>query len=272
MSDHTRTPAQLRHHFEVERELADRLRTSTREERKSLYGTLYDELFRRVPDHPRVTLQETPASIREAVRQRMRLLEGQLGDVDTFLEFAPGDCRLAFEVAGHVRRACAADISNQILGDVQIPANFELIVYDGYELGVPDNSVDLTFSYQFIEHLHPDDVEQHFETALRILKPGGRYIFATPHRYTGPHDISAYFSTTPQGFHLKEWDYRQMCALLHRLGFSHTSIYSRGKPLTSGLANGLVRTVEGALGVLPHGVRKALSKRQFDSVIMMAHK
>jgi len=267
-----RTPEQLRNHFEVERELAERLRVSTREERRTLYATLYDELFSRVPDHPRLTVQDTPESVDQAVRERMRLLLGQFTGVQRFLEIAPGDCRLAFEVCKHVPEVCGADISDQVRGTDDRPDNFEMVIYDGYDLPVPDNSVDMAFSYQFIEHVHPDDVDLHFETMLRVLKPGGRYVFATPHRYTGPHDISVYFSTTPQGFHLKEWDYRQMTALLQRIGFSKSQIYSRGKPIESAAMNGVVRGIEAMLGVLPYGLRKSLSRRQYDNVIMVAQK
>ena len=45
----------LRQHYEVERELSDRLRHATREERRSLYGQVYDELYQRVPHHPQLT-------------------------------------------------------------------------------------------------------------------------------------------------------------------------------------------------------------------------
>ncbi len=38
-------PASLvRQHYEVEKELADRLRQASREERRTLYGAVYDEL------------------------------------------------------------------------------------------------------------------------------------------------------------------------------------------------------------------------------------
>src|SRR3712207_6241441 len=50
-----RTPARVRHHYEVERELADRLRRAGPGERLRLYSEVYDELFRRVPDHPQLT-------------------------------------------------------------------------------------------------------------------------------------------------------------------------------------------------------------------------
>jgi hypothetical protein len=55
-----RTRAQLREHYEVERELADALRRAGPHERRSLYATLYDELFRRVPHHPQLTRKVTP--------------------------------------------------------------------------------------------------------------------------------------------------------------------------------------------------------------------
>ena len=48
-----RTPTEgelegLRRHFEIERELADRLRKAPKERRKRLYAEVYAELFRRV--------------------------------------------------------------------------------------------------------------------------------------------------------------------------------------------------------------------------------
>ena len=45
-----RSPERLRVHYELERRLADRLRNGTREERAALYGEVYEELFRSLPD------------------------------------------------------------------------------------------------------------------------------------------------------------------------------------------------------------------------------
>ena len=52
MNREIRSPERLQAHYEIERELADRLRMSRREERGSLYGEIYTELFARLPDHP----------------------------------------------------------------------------------------------------------------------------------------------------------------------------------------------------------------------------
>ena len=51
------------------------------------------------------------------------------------------------------------------------------------------------------------------------MKPGGVYLLRTPHAFTGPHDISKYFSDTPQGFHMKEYTFREIRDLTRRIGF-----------------------------------------------------
>ena len=175
-SEPPRSSDPFRRHYEVERELAARLRNSTRAERPALFATLYDELFERIPDHPRLTRRDAPEISRRKVLSQLRLLRPFLKPDTVFLEFAPGDCRLAAAVASQVRRAIGADISDQRTPGEASPPNLELIVYDGYELPVPDATADVIFSYQFLEHLHPDDVDGHFAMVRRLLKPGGVYV------------------------------------------------------------------------------------------------
>src|SRR5947208_98741 len=102
MSD-PRTLERLRHHYRVESELASRLRSSSREERRALFAQLYDELFARVPDHPRLVRRDTRELSRSSIDSRLRLLRPFLFPDATFLEFAPGDCRLAEEICKSVR-------------------------------------------------------------------------------------------------------------------------------------------------------------------------
>src|SRR5260370_7461978 len=52
-----RTPEQLREHYEIEKELATKLRESSHEERRTLYTSLYHDLYRRVPSHPQLPQQ-----------------------------------------------------------------------------------------------------------------------------------------------------------------------------------------------------------------------
>ena len=267
-----RTLEQKRHHYEVEHELRERLLKSNRVERTKVFALLYDELFRRVPDHPRLLRRDIEESDRRATDARFRLLRGQLDGVKTFLEFAPGDCHLAWEVCKHVPKVIGVDISDQTGGQTKAPANFELVLYDGYQLNVPDNSVDMAYSYQFIEHLHPEDIELHFQAIHRVLRPGGVYIFDTPHAYSGPHDISSWFSETPQGFHFREWTYHDMAALLRKVGYSEWFVYRRGKPRFNWAFNQLTYLVESFVGLFPYRLRKALCRRLFVSVTMYVRK
>jgi SAM-dependent methyltransferase len=268
-----RSPERLRHHFEVERDLANRLRESTREERTTLFANLYNELFERVPDHPRLLRRETPADSKRSVDARMAILRDHIGPKTTLLEFAPGDCRLAYEACKHVSKVIGVDISDQSKEEEVPPENFELVVYDGYNLdGVADNSVDVAFSYQFLEHLHPDDFLPHMEMALRVLKPGGAYIFDTPHAFSGPHDISRYFSKTPQGFHFKEWTYREMMSTLKDIGYSSSFTFRSRKARISLPFNLATLALETFVGMLPHKLKQKLSSRLFLGVTMIAFK
>lgn len=262
----TRDPDSLRRHFEVERELADKLRRSTRSERSKLFGDLYSELFRRVPDHPRLQRRESDADSRKSVAAQMRLLEPFLGSAKVFLEFAPGDCRLAAAVAGRVSKVVAVDISDQRSTSESSPANLELIVYDGYDLDLPPGSVDLAFSYQFLEHLHPDDAVPHLKQAADALAPGGVYVLSTPHRLSGPHDISRHFSDDPLGFHLKEWSYHELLEAAKEAGFSGMGIFRSGKVWWNPLVTGATMAGEHLIGVLPRKWQRKLAARAYSAV------
>ncbi len=268
----TRSKARIRAHYDVEKELADRLRNSSREERKTLYPTLYDDLFRRVPDHPRLTTQETEEDVKRAVATRMRILEEFLTPETTFLEIAPGDCNLSLAVCKKVKTVIAADISPQATHMSDQPANFTFLQYDGYDLPIDDASIDVLFSYQFLEHLHPDDVDLHMAEAFRVLKPDGAYVFDTPHRFSGPHDVSRHFGTVARGFHLKEWTYFEMIALLKRHGFSDLTVFHLGKPRPGAAIRLLTTLGERVLQPLPGKFRQWVCRRLYQSVTMIVRK
>lgn len=215
-----RTFEQIWNHYLVEKAIADRLKKASREERSLIYSTMYDELFSQVPDHPRLTRRSNELSVRTANQSKFAIVNEFLNKSSLFAEFAPGDCRFAIEVAKFVKHVYAIDISDQRGYTGNDPENFNLIIYDGYNLMIEDNSVDIVFSDQLIEHLHPTDTKIHFELVYRILKRGGKYIFRTPHLYTGPHDVSGYFSNFPEGFHLKEWTFIELGQLLKDINYT----------------------------------------------------
>lgn len=215
-----RTFEQVRRHYEVESSIAMKLKKANREERKKLFPVMYDELFTKVPDHPRSKTRKAVDEIQASNKKKLELVKDYVNDSSVFVEFGPGDCHFAFEVCNHAKKAFAVDISDQRAEKLHVPANFKLIIYDGFNLDIESDSVDVVFSDQFIEHLHPEDVEDHFRLVKRILRSGGSYIFRTPHAFFGPHDISKYFSDEPEGFHLKEWTYSEVEEILKLVNFT----------------------------------------------------
>ena len=255
-----RTEESLRRQYDVERALADRLRASSREERSRLYATLYDELFRAVPDHPRLTAVEDPATLERKNKDKLSLVEPWLRPDTVFVEFAPGDCSFATVVAGRAGKVIAIDISDQRPPGAPRPENLELVLYDGYRLSIPAGCADLVFSDQFLEHLHPDDVDEHLRLAHGLLHPGGIYALRTPHRFSGPHDISRYFADEPHGFHLKEWTYGEMAEALRAAGYGAIQGGRRVRGRYRPVPLAPLVFAERLFGPLPSGLRRRLSK------------
>ena len=218
--DEPRTLEQLREHYLIEKQLADRLRASSREQRRHLYTDLYDDLYERVPLHPQLRRKADSKAQATAVSEKMRLLRPFLRPGSTFLEAGPGDCALSLEAAKFVKKVYAVDVSERITEGFTAPSNFELIISDGCSIPVPDKTVNVAYSNQLIEHLHPDDALEQLRNIYDALTSGGVYICVTPNRLFGPHDISKYFDEVAKGFHLKEYTITELAKMFRAVGFA----------------------------------------------------
>lgn len=264
-----RTIEQVRNHYEVEKAIATRLKKAIRGERKIIYQTMYDEFFKQIPDHPRLKRRQHPIMTAFINRQKMKLIENFINKSTIFVEFGPGDCRFGMDVSNRVRFIYGVDISDQREKFDNVPDNFELIIYNGYDLEMQENSVDVVFSDQLIEHLHPEDIELHFQLVKKILKPRGVYIFRTPHRFSGPHDISRYFSDKAEGFHLKEWTYSEMIKILKYLKYSSWSgyRYEEGNLVQKPSLHFII--IEYIFNILPKRLRRKITSKYLSSSITM---
>lgn len=254
-----RTLDQVRNHYIVEKEIASRLKRANREQRKEIYRTMYNDLFHRVPDHPRLKRGRSRDRIALSNRKKLAVVGSFIDESTVFAEFAPGDCRFAVEVAGRVDRVYAIDISDQRDRIETLPANLRLIVYDGYELDMEDESVDVVFSDHLIEHIHLEDTMLHFKLAWRILKRGGVYIFRTPHACAGPHDISGYFSDEPEGFHIKEWTYGELKRMISNAAYRRFLTFGNRGDIVIRIPCRLLLFYEGVLDLLPARSAKRIS-------------
>jgi SAM-dependent methyltransferase len=256
-----RTPAQLRQHYEIEKALATRLRNASRSDRLSLYQEIYNELYRQVPDHPMLTRKVTPEETAARVAKQLHLLSTFITPGATFLEVGAGDCALSFAVSQRVAKVYGLEVSKVISQRQDVPSNFELVISDGTNIPVPDGSVDLAYSNQLMEHLHPDDAAEQLRNICRALCPGGAYVCTTPHRLQGPTDISQLFDDVATGLHLREYSYGELDNIFRQAGFAQTHAYvakSGDYYRVSTLAMRLFESLaSGFFGGLPYSKRQA---------------
>jgi SAM-dependent methyltransferase len=255
-----RTAERIRVHYEVERELADRLRNAPREERRSLYSLVYDELFERVPDHPQLTRKSSTDDTRVELGLQMRFLRHFLHPGITFLEIGAGDCALSKEIARTARHVYALDVSESISSLAERPANLEIVISDGVSIPVPAGSVDFAYSNQLMEHLHPDDAYEQLRNIVRALAPGGRYVCITPNRLNGPHDVSSHFDHEATGFHIKEYTVTELARLFRVAGFAKARAYAQAKGQVAPVPGPLVAGIEGAISALPSRTRGQVAR------------
>ncbi|MGQ0540437.1 MAG: class I SAM-dependent methyltransferase [Blastocatellia bacterium] len=262
-----RTKDQIKEHYEIEKVIADRLRASSREERTSLYTLAYDELFQKVPHHPLLTEAFGPERSRR-VEKEMGYLRDFLRKDSTYLEVGPGDCLAALEVAKEVRHVYAIDVSNEVTKRIEALPNFELILSDGVSVPVPENSIDIAYSNQLMEHLHPDDAIAQLKNLFRSLKPGAVYLCITPNRLSGPHDISRWFDSVATGLHLKEYTVTELNEIFKAIGFVKMRILLRAFGLGVSLPIFAYGIAESVLSVLPQSLRKLLTFNKVSKFLL----
>lgn len=254
----TRSHEEIRAHYRIEKQLATRLREAGRDERKQLYPRLYAELFESVP-YFSARVSDTQGRLRKVSKQ-VQFLSRVLSSDQTFMDIGAGDCALAIELVRHVKKVYALDVVHQVNRDHPIPGNMELVITDGTSVDVPAQSVDIAFSNQLMEHLHPDDARDQLKNIHRALAPGGVYVVLTPHRFSGPHDISRNFDQVATGFHLKEYTNCELADLMKTVGFSRIKCYMKNGRRFVALPVSSAIALEHTIRWLPYGVRKKIAQ------------
>jgi len=264
-----RSNSDIEFHYRVEIELAERLRSAPRAERLGLYGAVYDELFRRVPTHPQLTRKVSEAEQRAGVADRIALIAPFIEPQTVFLEIGAGDGSLTVEVAGRAQRCYALDVSREILSGVHHP-RVEAVLSDGCSVPVPESTVTVAYSFQVMEHIHPDDALEQLHNLFAVIAAGGSYFCVTPNRLNGPHDVSKYFDTVARGFHLKEYTVTELDALFRQVGFRQVQAWPRFNGRYVRLPLGFVKGFEKLFGALPASWRRRLGNRPFIRNVLSA--
>jgi SAM-dependent methyltransferase len=253
---------QNRRHYELEKSLANQLRAANRDERRELYSRLYDELYRSLPEHPLHLQRHDPVATAASVHSSRRFIDPYLRPDSVFLEVGAGDAALSISVATDVAQVFAIEVSAEKANDRSIPVNMAFVITDGLGIPVPAGSIDVAFSNQVMEHLHPEDAKEQLQNIYRSLKPGAPYVCLTPNYLNGPHDVSSYFDREPTGFHLKEYTTTELAALFRAAGFRKIGVMFSMKFRVVVVPAGVVRPLEFVLSKLPFRLRNAIGDRQ----------
>jgi 2-polyprenyl-3-methyl-5-hydroxy-6-metoxy-1,4-benzoquinol methylase len=213
------TRLMVQQHMELEYGLKEVLLNSAPDARAAVWAECYDKLYRDLP------------WLADAAPVDSSSMGSHFGH---FLKLIPRGSRV-IEIGSGVgllakyltknERPCVA---TEITGERGIREDGMVVWHstDGVHLDEfeSQSAYDVVLSTQVVEHLHPDDIERHFEGALALLRPGGIYILETPHAFLGPADLSRVFSLDqPRFMHLKEYTHRELGTVALRAGFRKLS-------------------------------------------------
>lgn len=208
-------------HWKLEQRLTRELLESTPENRWETFERCYTTLYGELEWLNRLTggTDTTPAA--ERYRHWAELIGTPPKSV---YEIGSGKAAMIGYLAQLGHQCTATEVTRErgAKHAVEHP-NLRWTQTDGVHLGnfEPHNTHDFVLSDNVIEHMHPDDLISHLEGAREILKPGGQYLMAVPHRWFGPWDVSKVFKyEIASGMHLKEYTHRELRQAVHRAGFS----------------------------------------------------
>lgn len=212
--------------FEMERDFHQRLvAENDRGRRKQLYSEFYERLtlFFRRNDPQKTSFGSFSPTLMPLLAPFIRgkvVLDFGCGYGSATFEFGPhASTVIAAEVSRPMIEAMGATMRQKRLSNV-VP----VLLADDPERALSRwlGAIDVFYSNDVVEHLHPDDMRDHLALAARLLRPGGLYICITPNRITGPHDVSAHFlpyHSKAQGAHISEYSYRELCEAFRAAGF-----------------------------------------------------
>jgi SAM-dependent methyltransferase len=216
---------------------------------------VYNDLF---TTYPEVThgVNATPES---RINWQLKLLKRLFDKNKVLMEIGAGDCLLSKVMAKDFKKIVAYEVADSIPFVEGKPENFELKIFNGFDMVEPPSSYDIIYSNQVFEHLHPDDTLPLLRSYHTFLKDGGKLVIVTPHKLTGPHDISRDFCDDAEGFHLKEYTYKEMKSQLKATGYKNIKGYIGYSKLGyMGINISFMVFVENMYNSLPNFLKKRL--------------
>lgn len=251
-------------HWELEKELTQKLLNSTPENRFEVFEECYSKLYSELQWLNEYVKKNVQNSALEREFQIWLRLIGAPSDQKIY-EIGSGKAELISFLARNGYSCVATEITRE-RGQKYSGENISWRNSDGVHLGTFERqeSYDVVISDQVIEHIHPDDTQEHFAGVHEILKPKGKYIFRVPHRLTGPHDVSKVFKCNKAlGMHLREMTFYEIKKLVEASCFSEfgfvlinarklvNRLFSKDTVISTSLYIKLLIVVEGVIRYIP---------------------
>lgn len=262
--------AMILHHWKLEKELTQKLLQSAPENRFQTFEECYSQLYAELKWlNEYIDKNISHPSLEKELQPWLTLIGTP--NTQKIYEIGSGKATLISFLARHGYPCTATEITRE-RGEKFATDTITWRTSDGVHLDRFEHSgaYDVVISDQVIEHIHPDDTQEHFRGVHNILKQNGKYIFRAPHRLDGPHDISHVFKCdTAQGMHLREMTFDEVRDLARNAGFSRIELvvldsriaknplFSKDGKVSTPLYFSIVIMLEGIIKWIPKaGIRK----------------
>lgn len=106
-------------------------------------------------------------------------LESRFTPRTVFMEIGSPDASLALRAAGYVERVYSIDVRGHFVQSLRAPGNLRVVLCDGIRIPLPEGTIDIAWSGEFMDHLHAEDALAHLESVRRGLAHAGEYHFTT---------------------------------------------------------------------------------------------
>lgn len=192
--------------------------TSDYENREKISRNIYDEHYDKELDEDHIKPQT------QMRKKRISLYKSIVGKGhERILEIGCGVGDLTYALMDNAKRITGIDISARVLDFAKMRRNLysigeytfrkiEFLQMSGVNLDFSPATFDYVVSTSMIEHLHPEDVEQHLQQVWRILKNNGHYLIWCPNRLGHHKDRAG---------HLCMFSYKDLIGKMELVGFQN---------------------------------------------------
>ncbi|MDO8668798.1 MAG: glycosyltransferase [Candidatus Buchananbacteria bacterium] len=208
-------------HYELEKEYALKiLATPPGPARNKIIAQAYDEINSLVNDY-------RAGGIRGHNNSTFKITKNLVSKNDAILDYGCGGGELVSLLNSSGYNAYGYDVSEAMINQAKAKQKLAARFMSG-DLNQIQDKYDLIVMDNVIEHIAPDEMKATLLKLKNILTDKGRLLVITPHRFSGPHDISGHFlklGSRAQGLHLKEFNLRELVRQMKESGYSKVSGY-----------------------------------------------